>query len=117
MLLVCGLAAGTGTTGTLYEPGETPPSYDGAPTRTASYVWVCDAFYQVDSGGQPLETEHGTIQVAFEQPTVRGFEDRDEAIAAAKAHIRTQFSRIGIQAEPDFYINTPETASHVPSEP
>jgi hypothetical protein len=107
MLLICGLAGGTGTTGTLYEPDETPPSYSGAPTVEAPYVWVCDGFYQVASGGQPLETDQGTVRVAFERPTVRGFERRQQAVAAAKSHIRDQFSRIDIQADPDFYINTP----------
>ena len=115
MLLICGLVAGTGTTGTLYEADETPPSYSGAPTVDAPYVWVCDAFYRVESGGQALETDRGTIRVAFERPTVRGFEQRDQAIAAAKSHIRDQFSRIGVQADPDFYVNTPAEASHVPS--
>jgi hypothetical protein len=115
MLLVCGLAGGTGTTGTLYEPDETPPSYEGAPTVEAPYVWVCDAFYQVESGGQELTTDQGTIRVAFERPTVRGFEQRDRALAAAKAHISNQLSRIGIQTEPDFYVDTPAEAGHVPA--
>lgn len=113
MLLVCGLAGGTGTTGTLYEPDETPPSYDGAPTVEAPYAWVCDSFYRVESGGQKLETDQGTIRVAFERPTVRGFEQREQAIAAAKTHIRDQFSRTGIRADPDFYIDTPADAGHV----
>lgn len=115
MLLICGLAGGTGTTGTLYEPDETPPSYSGAPTVDAPYVWVCDAFYRVSSGGQELTTDQGTIRVAFEQPTVRGFERRDQAIAAAKEHISDQFSRIGVRGDPDFHVNTPTDASHVPS--
>ncbi|MFT4882441.1 MAG: hypothetical protein ACI9CA_001402 [Natronomonas sp.] len=113
MLFVCGLAAGTGTTGTLYGPQETPPSYDGAPTVSAPYTWVCDAFYRVESGGQRLETDNGTVQVAFERPTVQGFEDQAQAIAGAKAHIRRQFARIGIDREPDFYVDTPEEAGHV----
>jgi hypothetical protein len=117
MLLICGLAGGTGTTGTLYEPDETPPSYNGAPTVGAPYVWVCDAFYRVESGGQSLTTDRGTIRVAFERPTVRGFEQRDRAIAAAKEHIRDQFSRIGVQADPEFYVNTPADAGHVPPAP
>jgi hypothetical protein len=115
MLLVCGLAAGTGTTGTLYEPDETPPSYSGAPTTAAPYVWVCDTFYEVASGGQELATDSGTVQIAFDRPTVRGFERRDRAIAAAKSHIRTQFSRIGIRAEPEFHIDPPDDAGHVSS--
>ena len=115
MLLICGLAGGTGTTGTLYEPDESPPSYNGAPTTEAPYVWVCDAFYRVESGGQELETDQGMIRVAFERPTVRSFEQRDQAVAAAKSHIRDQLSRIGVQADPDFYINTPAEAGHVPT--
>jgi hypothetical protein len=114
MLLLCGLAGGTGTTGTLYEPGETPPSYEGAPTSAAPYTWICDTFYEVDSGGQRLDTDNGTIRVAFDRPTVRGFEHRDRAISAGKSHIRTQLSRIGIHAEPDFYLDPPEEADHVP---
>jgi len=117
MLLICGLAGGTGTTGTLYEPGETPPSYSGAPTVEASYVWVCDTFYRVESGGQELTTDQGTIRVAFERPTVRGFEQRERAVAAAKTHIHDQFSRIGVTVDPDFSIDTPAEASHVPVAP
>jgi hypothetical protein len=113
MLLICGLAGGTGTTGTLYEPDDTPPSYTGAPTLKAPYVWVCDAFYQVESGGQELTTDQGAIRVAFQRPTVRGFEQRERAITAAKTHIRDQLSRIGIQVEPEFHIDTPAEASHV----
>jgi len=113
MLLICGLAGGTGTTGTLYEPDETPPSYSGAPTVEAPYVWICDAFYQVESGGQKLTTDHGTVQVAFERPTVQGFEQRNQAVAAAKDHIHDQLCRIGIRTDPDFYVNTPADASHV----
>jgi len=113
MLLLCGLAAGTGTTGTIYEPGDTPPSYAGAPAVTAPYVWVCDSFYQVESGGQQLDTDSGTIRVAFERPTMQGFEQREQAIEAAKTHIRTQFTRIGVDAEPDFSLDSPADADHV----
>jgi hypothetical protein len=113
VILICGLAAGTGTTGTLYEPGETPPSYSGAPTTAAPYVWVCDTFYQVNSGGQQLETNNRTIQVAFDRPTVRGFERRERAVATAKSHIRRQLNRIGIDSEPEFHIDTPQEAGHV----
>jgi hypothetical protein len=116
VLLICGLAAGTGTTGTLYEPGETPPSYSGAPTTAAPYVWVCDTFYQVNSGGQQLETDNGSIQVAFDRPTVRGFERRERAVTTAKSHIRRQFNRIGIDTEPEFHVDTPQEAGHVPPE-
>lgn len=116
MLLICGLAGGTGTTGTLYEPEETPPSYSGAPVVEAPYVWVCDGFYRVESGGQKLETDQETIRVAFERPTVRGFSQRQQAIDAAKSHIRDQFARIGIQTDPDFYVDTPAQATHVQTE-
>jgi hypothetical protein len=114
MLLICGLAGGTGTTGTLYDPDETPPSYDGAPTVDAPYVWVCDAFYRVSSGGHALTTDRGTIRVAFERPTVRGFERREQAIDAAKEHIRDQLSRIGIRGDPEFHVDTPADAGHAP---
>ena len=46
MLRIRGSARGTDLTGTLYEPGEELPSYRGAPTTDAQYVWVCDAFYR-----------------------------------------------------------------------
>jgi hypothetical protein len=107
VLLVCGLAGGTGITGTLYEPGEEPPSYRGAPDADAPYVWVCDAFYAVDSGGRPLELDDGTVRVAFERPSPRGFAERDRALAAAKAHVRRQFARIGVDEEPRFEVSEP----------
>jgi hypothetical protein len=113
MLLICGLAAGTGTTGTLYEPGEEAPSYRGAPVPDAPYVWVCDAFYAVDSGGRRLDLEDDTVRVAFERPVPRGFEDRDRAIDAAKAHIRDQFARIGVRTEPEFHVDDADEAEHV----
>jgi hypothetical protein len=69
-----------------------------------------------DSGGQQLETDNGTIQVAFDRPTVRGFERREGAVATAKSHIRRQFSRIGIDTEPEFHVDTPQEAGHVPPE-
>ncbi|MFB6193844.1 MAG: hypothetical protein ABEI75_02155 [Halobaculum sp.] len=99
MLLVRGLAGGTGLTGTIFEPGEEPPSYKGAPDEAAPYVWVCDAFYEVDSGGSRLELDGRTVRVAFESPTARGFDDREAALAAAKDHLRTQFARLGIAAD------------------
>ncbi len=104
MLQICGLAGGTGTTGTLYEPGEEPPSYRGAPTTDAPYVWVCDSFYAVESGGQRLELDDRTVRVAFERPTTRGFEARERAVAAAKRHIREQLARIGVRADPEFHV-------------
>ncbi|QGN06244.1 hypothetical protein Hrd1104_02355 [Halorhabdus sp. CBA1104] len=96
MLLIRGRAGGTALTGTLYEPGETPPSYEGAPDADAPYVWVCDAFYEVVSGGVVQQIDDREVNVAFETPAPRGFEDRARAIEAAKDHLRTQFSRIGV---------------------
>jgi hypothetical protein len=88
MLLIRGSAGGTALTGTLYERGETPPTFKGAP----------------EIGGRELN-------VAFETPMPHGFETRETAIEAAKEHIRTQFARVGlasddvevdvIQAEPE----------------
>jgi hypothetical protein len=97
MLLVRGLGGGTGLTGTIFERGEEPPSYKGAPDEDAAYVWVCDAFYEVESGGTALEIDGEEIRVAFESPMPRGFDTKDQAIAAAKDHIRTQFARIGVE--------------------
>jgi len=51
VLLVRGDALGTNLTGTVYEPDDEPPSYSGAPDTEAPYVWVCDGFYEVESGG------------------------------------------------------------------
>ncbi|QSG15996.1 DUF7113 family protein [Halapricum desulfuricans] len=98
MLLVRGEAGGTALTGTLYEPGDDPPSFEGAPDEGAPYVWVCDAFYEVESGGQVQQIGDREINVAFESPSPRGFETRDRAIEAAKEHVRTQFQRIGVSA-------------------
>ena len=99
MLLVRGTAGGAGLTGTLYEPGETPPSYRGAPDQGSPYVWVCDAFYEVASGGQSQRIGDREVQVAFESPSPRGFEDKNAALAAAKDHIRTQFARLGVDTD------------------
>lgn len=96
MLLVSGTVGEAGLTGTLYEPGETPPSFRGAPDEGAPYVWVCDAFYEVESGGTVQHVDGEVINVAFESPAPRGFADRDRAIAAAEDHVRTQFGRLGI---------------------
>jgi hypothetical protein len=96
MLQVHGRGGGTALTGTIFERGEEPPSYKGAPDEDAAYVWVCDAFYQVESGGTALEIDGEEIRVAFESPMPRGFDTKDQAIAAAKDHIRTQFARIGV---------------------
>jgi len=99
MLLVEGSAGGTTLTGTLYERGEDAPSFKGAPDEDAPYVWVCDEFYAVESGGTPQEIDGETIQVAFESPMPRGFDTREQALDAAREHVRTQFARIGV--DPD----------------
>ena len=98
MLLIRGTAGGTALTGTLYEPGDEPPSYRGAPDEGAPYVWVCDSFYEVASGGQLQKVGGREINVAFESPSPRGFETRERAIEAAKEHLRTQFQRVGVDA-------------------
>jgi hypothetical protein len=98
MLQIRGSARGTDLTGTLYERGEEPPQFQGAPDDEAPYVWVCDAFYEVDSGGTTQELGDRTVQVAFESPMPRGFETREAAIEAASEHVRTQFARLGIPA-------------------
>ncbi len=99
MLLVRGSGGGTDLTGTVFERGEEPPTYKGAPNEDAPYVWVCDSFYQVESGGSALRVDGSEIRVAFEEPMPRGFDTRDQALAAAKEHVRTQFARIGV--DPD----------------
>ncbi|PSQ93868.1 MAG: hypothetical protein BRD57_01310, partial [Proteobacteria bacterium SW_6_67_9] len=50
-LFVRGRGGGTELTGTVYEEGERAPSFSGAPDEDAAYVWVCDEFYEVESGG------------------------------------------------------------------
>ena len=40
MLHVRGSAMGTDLTGALYEPGEDPPQFRGAPDDDAPYMWV-----------------------------------------------------------------------------
>ncbi|MFB6151940.1 MAG: hypothetical protein ABEJ40_09060 [Haloarculaceae archaeon] len=99
MLLVRGRAGGTALTGTLYERGERPPSYSGAPDEGAPYVWVCDAFYEVASGGQVQRVGDREVNVAFESPAPRGFESREAALDAAEEHLRTQFARIGVDRD------------------
>jgi hypothetical protein len=99
MLLVRGTAAGTALTGTLYEPGEEAPSFKGAPDEDAPYVWVCDAFYEVESGGLVQRVNGEEVRVAFESPMPRGFEERERALEAAEEHVRTQFARIGVDPE------------------
>jgi len=99
MLLVRGSAAGTTLTGTVYERGEDAPSFKGAPDEDAPYVWVCDEFYAVESGGLVQQVDGEDVNVAFESPMPRGFDTRDQALAAAREHVRTQFARIGV--DPD----------------
>ncbi|WP_254840661.1 DUF7113 family protein [Natronomonas marina] len=99
MLQIRGSARGTDLTGTLYERGEEPPQFRGAPDDDAPYVWVCDAFYEVDSGGTTQQLGDRTVQVAFESPMPRGFETREAAVEAATEHVRTQFARLGVPAE------------------
>lgn len=96
MLLVRGRAGGTELTGTLYERGEQAPSFRGAPDEAAAYVWVCDEFYEVDSGGTTQIINDREVNVAFESPMPRGFDTREQALEAAKEHVRTQFARIGV---------------------
>ena len=96
MLLVRGSAGGTTLTGTLYEPGERPPRFRGAPEESAPYVWVCDEFYEVESGGALQRIDGKEKHVAFETPMPRGFDGREQAIEAATEHVRTQFARIGV---------------------
>jgi len=96
MLLVRGRAGGTELTGTVYERGERAPSFKGAPDEDAPYVWVCDEFYQVESGGTVQTVDGEEVNVAFESPMPRGFDTREQALAAAKDHVRTQFARIGV---------------------
>ncbi|MFQ3318939.1 MAG: hypothetical protein ACI8UR_001986 [Natronomonas sp.] len=98
MLQIQGSARGTDLTGTLYERGEEPPQFRGAPDDAAPYVWICDAFYEVESGGQTQQLGDREVQIAFESPMPRGFETREAAIEAAKEHVRTQFVRLGIPA-------------------
>ena len=99
MLLVRGSAGGTALTGTIYERGERAPTFRGAPDEDAAYVWVCDEFYEVESGGSSQTVDGREINVAFESPMPRGFDTREQAIEAAREHVRTQFLRIGV--DPD----------------
>ena len=96
MLLIRGRAGGTALTGTLYEADERPPSYRGAPDESAPFTWVCDGFYEVESGGQVQHVAGREVNIAFEEPLPKGFDDREQAIDAAKNHIRTQFARLGL---------------------
>jgi hypothetical protein len=96
MLLVRGSAAGTDLTGTIYERGERAPTFKGAPDEDAAYVWVCDEFYEVESGGTAQKIGGEEVNVAFESPMPRGFDTKEQALTAAREHVRTQFARIGV---------------------
>ena len=104
MLLVRGAAGGTALTGTIYERGEDPPNFSGSPDDHAPYVWVCDEFYEVESGGAVQVIDGREIQIAFESPMPRGFDTRERAIEAAKEHVRTQFVRIGVDDEVEIEV-------------
>jgi hypothetical protein len=99
MLLVRGAAGGTELTGTVYERGERAPQFQGAPDEDAPYMWVCDEFYEVESGGTIQEVDGREVNVAFDNPMPRGFDTRDQAVEAAREHVRTQFARIGVDPE------------------
>ncbi len=99
MLQVCGRTGETELTGTIYERGEDAPTFSGAPDQDSAYVWICDEFYEVTSGGARLELPDRVLNVAFESPLPRGFDTREQALAAAKEHVRTQFVRIGVDAD------------------
>jgi len=99
VILVRGNAAETTLTGTLYERGESAPEFQGAPDDDAPYVWVCDEFYAVDSGGSVQRIGDQEVRIAFESPMPRGFDTRERALEAAKEHIRTQFARVGVPAD------------------
>ena len=96
MLLVRGWAGDTALTGTIYEEGEQAPEYSGTPDTSAPFVWICDEFYEVDSGGSTQVIDGEEIQIAFESPMPRGFDSREQALRAAKDHLKTQFARLGI---------------------
>ena len=99
MILVRGDALGTNLTGTVYEPDDEPPKYKGAPETDAPYVWVCDGFYEVESGGTKQRLGGEEIHVAFESPTPKGYETVEDALEGAAEHIRTQFARVGVDSE------------------
>ena len=114
MLLVRGRAGGTELTGTVYERGERAPSFKGAPDEDAPYVWVCDEFYEVESGGTTQEVNGRELQIAFESPMPRGFDTREQALAAAKDHVRTQFARIGVDgADVEIEVQKEEPGAEV----
>lgn len=111
MLQVRGQGGGTELTGTIFERGERAPSFKGAPDEQAPYVWVCDEFYQVESGGSAIEVNGEEIRIAFETPMPRGFDTKTQAIEAAEAHVRTQFARIGVpEGDVDVEVQKEELA-------
>lgn len=99
MLLVRGRVEDTALTGTIFEADERPPQYSGSPDTDAPFVWICDEFYEVESGGSTQRIGDRELRIAFETPMPRGFETRDQALKAATDHVRTQFARLGV--EPD----------------
>jgi len=99
MLFVRGRGGGTELTGTIYEEGERAPSFSGAPDEDAAYVWVCDEFYEVESGGVRERIGGEDVRIAFESPLPRGFDTREAAVEGAEEHVRTQFARVGV--DPD----------------
>lgn len=108
MYLVRGSAGGTTLTGTVYERGEDPPTFRGAPDEDAAYVWVCDEFYAVESGGLQQTIGDRDVRVVFESPMPRGFDTREQALSAARQHVRTQFARIGVpEAEVSVDVTRP----------
>lgn len=96
MLRIGGAVGDIELSGTLYERDEPPPYFSGAPDEDSPFVWVCDEFYEVESGGQPQVIGDRVINVAFERPLPRGFESRVRAIQGAIDLIETQFARIGV---------------------
>ena len=99
MILLHATAGGTTLSGTLYEQGEDAPRFRGAPDDGSPFVWVCDEFYQVETGGQVQQINGEEVRIAFESPIPRGFDTREQALVAAKEHLRTQFARIGVPSE------------------
>jgi hypothetical protein len=108
MIHVRGFARDTPLTGTIYEKGERPPVFDGAPELESKYIFLCDSMYEVSSGGLEQQINGESIQVAFESPTKRGFDGLDGAVNSLKEHIATQFKRIGVSEEVKFDVLTDE---------
>jgi len=115
MLLIRGEGGGTTLTGTLYERGERAPRFKGAPDEDAPYVWVCDEFYEVESGGTVQKVNGEKVNVAFESPMPRGFDTKEQATQAAREHVKTQFARIGV--DPEDVTIAVEKSEHEAAEP